>query len=104
MQVEAGGSAEVARLDSSQSGGWAPELLNYEVHTVPCFVLLDPEGELVVVGCVVLWMVRRLSSSWWTRRASPWLGEQFGSSHGQPRPLLLLAVGWQLPLVHSLFG
>lgn len=40
--VEQSGVACVARLDSSASQAWAPELLAYTVDAVPCFVLCRP--------------------------------------------------------------
>jgi len=46
MQIEKSGVL-VARIDSSKAATWAPELIGYDVETVPCFVLLDRKGRAV---------------------------------------------------------
>uniref|UniRef100_A0A7S1SU75 Thioredoxin domain-containing protein n=1 Tax=Tetraselmis chuii TaxID=63592 RepID=A0A7S1SU75_9CHLO len=34
----------VARLNTDHEVQWAPEMLHYQVDTVPCFILLAPDG------------------------------------------------------------
>mmetsp|Transcript_10494 Transcript_10494/g.26044 ORF Transcript_10494/g.26044 Transcript_10494/m.26044 type:complete len:131 (-) Transcript_10494:350-742(-) len=37
----------VTRIKADADSVWAPEMLNYQVERVPCFVLLDREGRAV---------------------------------------------------------
>lgn len=39
----------VARVNALQPDVWAPEMLAYDIDTVPCFVLLDSNGMWVHV-------------------------------------------------------
>ena len=38
---------DIVRIDSSKVDVWGPELIRYNIETVPCFVLLDHTGNAV---------------------------------------------------------
>ena len=38
---------DIVRIDSSKVDAWGPELIRYNIETVPCFVLLDNTGNAV---------------------------------------------------------
>lgn len=38
---------QVVRIDSSNVDTWGPELLRYNIETIPCFVLLDQSGNAI---------------------------------------------------------
>ena len=46
LQVQQQGTVEVVRIDSLQSC-WGPEILHYNIETIPCFVLLNEKGQAV---------------------------------------------------------